>query len=114
MKKHLISVPERISSLKNIIDQKNSARIMEAHSGISAMIVESAKTTNNRIDFEFDGIWESSLTDSATKGMPDASIIGTESRLHTINEIAHVTNKPAGHCVAPKIKIPRGQRKMPR
>ena len=26
--------------------------------------------------------------------MPDASIIGTESRLHTINEIAHVTNKP--------------------
>ena len=94
MKKHLISVPERISSLKNIIDQKNSARIMEAHSGISAMIVESAKTTNNRIDFEFDGIWESSLTDSATKGMPDASIIGTESRLHTINEIAHVTSKP--------------------
>ena len=94
MKKHLISVPERISSLKNIIDQKNSARIMEAHSGLSAMIVESAKNTNNRTDFEFDGIWESSLTDSATKGMPDASIIGTESRLHTINEIAHVTNKP--------------------
>lgn len=94
MKKDSISIPERISSLKRIIKHKNYARILEAHSGLSAMIAESSKITKNRIDIEFDGIWESSLTDSATKGMPDASIIGTESRLHTINEIAHVTNKP--------------------
>ena len=94
MKKNSISIPERISSLKRIIKHKNYARILEAHSGLSAMIAESSKIIKNRIDIEFDGIWESSLTDSATKGMPDASIIGTESRLHTINEIAHVTNKP--------------------
>ena len=94
MKKDSISIPERISSLKRIIKHKNYARILEAHSGLSAMIAESSKIIKNRIDIEFDGIWESSLTDSATKGMPDASIIGTESRLHTINEIAHVTNKP--------------------
>jgi len=94
MKTHKINIPERISSLTEIIEQKGFARIMEAHSGLSAMIVEDSSKTNNNIQMEFDGIWESSLTDSATKGMPDASIIGTESRLHTINEIAHVTSKP--------------------
>ena len=76
MKKDSISIPERISSLKRIIKHKNYARILEAHSGLSAMIAESSKIIKNRIDIEFDGIWESSLTDSATKGMPDASIIG--------------------------------------
>jgi phosphoenolpyruvate phosphomutase len=44
--------------------------------------------------FEYDGLWESSLTDSATKGMPDASIVGYDSRTHTIDEILNVTTKP--------------------
>ena len=43
---------------------------------------------------EFDGRWESSLTDSATKGYPDASIVGNDSRVSTINEIPNVTTKP--------------------
>jgi phosphoenolpyruvate phosphomutase len=43
---------------------------------------------------EFDGFWESSLTDTASKGMPDAEVVGYESRLHTIDEILNVTTKP--------------------
>ncbi len=43
---------------------------------------------------EFDGRWESSLTDSATKGHPDASIVGNDSRVSTHNEIFNVTTKP--------------------
>jgi phosphoenolpyruvate phosphomutase len=43
---------------------------------------------------EYDGFWESSLTDSASKGIPDAEIIGAESRAHTIDEILNVTSKP--------------------
>jgi len=39
-------------------------------------------------------LWESSFTDSASKGHPDAEIIGPDSRLHSIEEILNVTNKP--------------------
>ncbi len=43
---------------------------------------------------EFGGRWESSLTDSATKGYPDASIVGNDSRVSTTNESLNVTTKP--------------------
>ena len=76
---------ERIPLLKNKINQKGSAVGIEAHSGISGMVAEN-------LDFDF--IWESSLTDSATKGLPDASIVSNESRIHTIGEILNVTTKP--------------------
>ena len=69
-------------------------RVIEAHSGLSAIIGETARAELNGQTREYDAIWESSLTDSATKGLPDASIIGIESRLHTISEILHVTTKP--------------------
>tara|TARA_B100000941_G_scaffold241046_1_gene184514 strand:- start:2199 stop:3851 length:1653 start_codon:yes stop_codon:yes gene_type:complete len=76
---------ERISSLVNIIRKKGHAIGLEAHSGLSGLVTE-------KLDFDF--IWESSLTDSASKGLPDASIVGNESRIHTINEILNVTTKP--------------------
>ena len=76
---------ERISSLVEIIKQKGHAVGLEAHSGLSGLVTE-------KLDFDF--IWESSLTDSASKGLPDASIVGNESRIHTIDEILNVTTKP--------------------
>ena len=76
---------ERISSLVEIIQEKGHAIGIEAHSGLSGLVTE-------KLDFDF--IWESSLTDSASKGLPDASIVGNESRLHTIDEILNVTTKP--------------------
>ena len=76
---------ERISSLVDVIKKKGHAIGMEAHSGLSGLVTEK---------FDFDFIWESSLTDSASKGLPDASIVGNESRIHTIAEILNVTTKP--------------------
>ena len=76
---------KRLSFLKKNIDDVGFVRAIEAHSGLSGLVVESTK---------FDAIWESSLTDSASKGLPDASIVGNEGRLHTINEILNVTTKP--------------------
>ena len=76
---------ERLGSLKNTLNKTGFIRAIEAHSGLSGLIVESSG---------FDAIWESSLTDSASKGLPDASIVGNEGRLHTINEILNVTTKP--------------------
>ncbi len=85
---------ERLQTLRECLDRKGFARILEAHSGISAIIAESARIQKDGEVIEYDGIWESSLTDSATKGLPDASIVGYDSRIHTIDEILNVTTKP--------------------
>ena len=84
----------RLRSLKRCITQKGYARIMEAHSGLSGIIVQRARVEVEGEVIEYDGLWESSLTDSAIKGLPDASIVGNESRTHTIDEILNVTTKP--------------------
>ena len=66
---------------------------MEAHNGISALVAESAWAMTDSGVVEYDGLWESSLTDSASKGFPDVEVIGMESRIHTIDEILEVTEK---------------------
>ncbi|MFQ5874502.1 MAG: phosphoenolpyruvate mutase [Dehalococcoidia bacterium] len=85
---------ERLRSLRKCISQKGYARLLEAHSGLSGIIVQKARVEVEGEVIEYDGLWESSLTDSATKGLPDASIVGSESRTHTIDEILNVTTKP--------------------
>ena len=85
---------ERLSGLRECISRKGFARILEAHSGLSGLVVENARVQMNGRVVEYDGIWESSLTDSATKGLPDASIVGSDSRARTIDEILSVTTKP--------------------
>ena len=89
-----ITPAERLHALKGSIATKGFARILEAHSGLSGIIAENAKVHKDGRVIEYDGIWESSLTDSATKGLPDASIVGNDSRTHTIDEILNVTTKP--------------------
>ena len=85
---------ERLRALRECLDKKGFARILEAHSGLSGIVAEMASVQKDGEVIEYDGIWESSLTDSATKGLPDASIIGYDSRVHTIDEILNVTTKP--------------------
>ena len=85
---------ERLRALRECLDKKGFARILEAHSGLSGIIAERASVQKDGEVIEYDGIWESSLTDSATKGLPDASIVGYDSRVHTIDEILNVTTKP--------------------
>ncbi len=50
--------------------------------------------TKNSAEYSFDGFWESSLTDSASKGLPDIELVSSDSRLHTIHQILDVTTKP--------------------
>ena len=85
---------ERLGALKAKIAHKGFVRILEAHSGLSGIVAENARVETEGEVLEYDGLWESSLTDSATKGMPDASIVGYDSRTHTIDEILNVTSKP--------------------
>ena len=58
------------------------------------MIIENLNITKNKKKIEFDGMWSSSLTDSATKGKPDNSSVDFSSRLTSLNEMLDVTSKP--------------------
>jgi phosphoenolpyruvate phosphomutase len=89
-----ISPSNRLQSLSEKLDQNDIVRIIEAHNGLSALIGERASVDQNGDTIEFDGFWESSLTDTAAKGMPDAEIVGYDSRSDTIDEILNVTTKP--------------------
>lgn len=83
------------NSLKQLIKKRGFLRIIEVHNGLSALIAEqiSVKEKSGGI-LSFDGFWESSLTDSASRGLPDIEIINLDSRLETINEILYITSKP--------------------
>lgn len=85
---------ERRRKLRELIDRKGFVRLIEAHNGLSALVGETARIEQDGRVIEYDGFWESSLTDSAAKGLPDAEIVGNPSRLHTIDEILNVTSKP--------------------
>lgn len=89
-----ISASERMARLRRTLEVKDLVRILEAHSGLSGLIVEKAKVVTQGRTVEFDGMWESSLTDSASKGKPDIAVVDMHSRLQTINEILEVTTKP--------------------
>ena len=80
----------RVSRLKRLIYSKDIVRILESHNSLTGLIIENLKLKNR----EFDGMWSSSLTDSATKGKPDNSSVDFSSRIASLNEMMDVTSKP--------------------
>ena len=84
----------RIRQFRRMLEIKPIVRIMEAHNGLTGLIVEKTKVIRGDRLVEFDGMWESSLTDSASKGKPDTSAVDVTSRLQTIEQILEVTTKP--------------------
>jgi len=84
----------RRARLRRLLNAKPVVKILEVHSGLSGLIAEKTRITENSIDREFDGMWISSLTDSTSKGKPDIELVDLTSRLNTINEILEVTTKP--------------------
>lgn len=84
----------RLKRLRRLLDNKDIVRIMEAHNGLSGLLVESTSAERNGSKVEFDGMWSSSLTDSTSRGKPDIEAVDISSRLQTINELFEVTTKP--------------------
>ena len=84
----------RLSRLRRLIDAKPIVRLMEAHNGLSGLIVEDSTAQRDGQTVEFDGMWSSSLTDSTSRGKPDIEAVDISSRLQTINDIFEVTTKP--------------------
>ncbi len=85
---------KRQKTLGRLLDAKPIVRILEAHNGITGLIVEKTKVEVGSGVREFDGIWLSSLTVSTSKGKPDTEVVDFSSRFQTIDEILEVTTKP--------------------
>lgn len=84
----------RASKLRKLLQAKKIVRILEAHNGLTGIIVEKTKIQRGKNILEFDGIWESSLTDSVSRGKPDIAVVDMTSRIYTLHEILDVTTKP--------------------
>ena len=91
----LSALPQnRISRLKRLMLSKNIVRILESHNSLTGLIIENLKLVKKNKIIEFDGMWSSSLTDSATKGKPDNSSVDFSSRISSLNDMLDVTTKP--------------------
>ncbi len=84
----------RLNMLRRLLESKEIVRVMEAHNGLTGLIVENTKIKKNNVINEFDAMWLSSLTDSTAKGKPDIGCVDLTSRLNTISDILEVTTKP--------------------
>jgi phosphoenolpyruvate mutase len=95
MKEIGVTPGNRLQRLKRILAVKPCLRALEAHNGLSGLIVENTSVIdgNNKYQ-EFDAIWISSLTDSVAKGKPDIEAVDITSRLHTLHDILEVTTRP--------------------
>lgn len=93
-KKEMMYVDKRRALLKNILQKKSFAIAMEAHNGLTGLIVENTVVLNNNIPKQFDCMWISSLCDSVQKAKPDIELVDLSLRMQNVNEIMEVTTKP--------------------
>ncbi len=90
-----LSLPDvRRARLRKAIEMKGIISAMEAHSGITGLIVENTVVYQNGAARQFDAMWVSSLCDSTAKGKPDIELVDMTSRFRTIDDIMEVTTKP--------------------
>ena len=89
-----VSPQNRISRLKRLISSKKIVRILESHSSLTGLMIENLKILKKNKELQFDGMWSSSLTDSAIKGLPDNSSLSFSSRISSLNDMMDVTTKP--------------------
>lgn len=89
------SLPDiRRASLRKALGMKKLVTAMEAHSGITGLIVEKTVVHEEGKSYQFDAMWVSSLCDSTAKGKPDIELVDMTSRFRTIDDIMEVTTKP--------------------
>jgi phosphoenolpyruvate mutase len=84
----------RRRTLRRLLSAQPVTRVMEAHNGLTGLIVEHTTANRDGRQVDFDGMWLSSLTDSTIKGRPDTEYVDLTSRSTTLQEILEVTTKP--------------------
>lgn len=89
------SLPDiRRARLKKELSMKGLITAMEAHDGLTGLLVEDTVVYQEGEARQFDAMWVSSLCDSTAKGKPDIELVDMTSRLRTIEDIMEVTTKP--------------------
>ena len=90
-----LAMPDiRRGRLKRMLEAKGLITAMEAHDGLTGLIVENTVVHENGGGHQFDAMWISSLCDSTAKGKPDIELVDMTSRFRTIEDITEVTTKP--------------------
>ena len=90
-----LAMPDmRRGRLKRVLQLKGFLTAMEAHDGLTGLIVENTVVHENGGGHQFDAMWLSSLCDSTAKGKPDIDLVDMTSRFRTIEDITEVTTKP--------------------
>ena len=84
----------RRSKLKRLLNAKKFVRVLEAHDGLSGLIVENALFTKKDKNESFDAIWSSSLADSLSRGKPDDQSVDYSTRIQGLSSILETTTKP--------------------
>ena len=90
-----LAMPDiRRGRLKRVLEMKGLITAMEAHDGLTGLIVENTVVHQDGGAHQFDAMWVSSLCDSTAKGKPDIELVDMTSRFRTIEDITEVTTKP--------------------
>ena len=84
------TTPEiRMKTLRRLIEAKPIVRIMEAHSGLSGLIIENLEVQKDDGVHRYDGMWS-----STSKGKPDIEAVDLTTRLQSLTDILECTTKP--------------------
>ena len=90
-----LAMPDiRRGRLRRVLEAKGLVTAMEAHDGLTGLIVENTIVHQDGGAHQFDAMWVSSLCDSTAKGKPDIELVDMTSRFRTIEDITEVTTKP--------------------
>ena len=93
--RRILAMPEqRRGRLRQLLKMKQPVTLLEAHNGLTGLIVENTRIEKDGEIIQFDGMWVSSLCDSTAKGKPDIELVDNTSRLNTVDQIMEVTTKP--------------------
>lgn len=90
-----LAMPDiRRGRLRKVLEMKDLVTAMEAHDGLTGLVVENTIVHQEGGTRQFDAMWLSSLCDSTAKGKPDIELVDMTSRFRTIEDITEVTTKP--------------------
>lgn len=90
-----LAMPDvRRGRLRRELALKGLLTALEAHDGLTGLVVENTAVYQKGAARQFDAVWISSLCDSTAKGKPDMELVDMSSRFRTVEDILEVTTKP--------------------
>ena len=89
-----VTQEQRLKTLKRLIKSKPIVRILEAHSGLSGLIIENLEIEKEDGIHRFDGMWMSCQSEMTGIDTVEVDPVDFETRLNTLSDILECTTKP--------------------